>query len=99
MAIARKPKKGAKNEAPEANEKAIEALISKGGSSTKAQAQKLEEAEEDNLKGILVRLYQSQISDIAGILQSLPKRQRVSRHAYIVQAIEEKIQRDKGKRK
>ena len=97
MAIARKPKKGAKNEASDVNEKTIEALISKGGSSTKAQ--KLEESDEDNLKGILVRLYQSQISDIAGILESLPKRQRVSRHAYIVQAIDEKIQRDKGKRK
>ena len=97
MANARKPKKVAKDAEPSVDEKAIDALISKGGSSTKAQ--KLEQPDDDNLKGILVRLYQSHISDIAGILENLPKRQRPSRHAYIVQAIEEKIQRDKGKRK
>ncbi|MFN3664531.1 MAG: hypothetical protein ACK4S0_00145 [Sediminibacterium sp.] len=97
MAIARKPKKATKVAETSVNEKTIDALISKGGSSTKVQ--KPEQSDDDNLKGILIRLYQSHISDIAGILENLPKRQRLSRHAYIVQAIEEKIQRDKSKRK
>lgn len=97
MAIARKPKKVAVDTAPSVNEKAIEALISKGGSSTKANKPTL--TEDDYVKPVLLKLYQSQIVDIEGILEQLPKRQRVSRHAYIVQAIEEKIHRDKGKRK
>lgn len=96
MAIARKPKKVTVETTLAVNEKTIDALISKGGSSTQANKPQLSE---DYVKPVLLKLYQSQVADIESILEELPKRQRVSRHAYIVQAIEEKINRDKGKRK
>ena len=96
MAIARKITQNEKPPTQLVDEKRIEALIEKGGSSTKVK--KSIEAE-DNLKPVLVRLFESQISDIEETINKLPKRQKLSRHAFIIQAIEEKIQRDNGKRK
>lgn len=97
MAIARKAAPKTKDDQPVISEKDIDALINKGGSSTKANQKATEE--EDYVKPVLLKVYQSQIRDIEDILSALPKRQQVSRHAYIIQAIDEKIQRDKGKRK
>ena len=97
MAIARKPKEVVKFTDLVAKEKSIEALIEKGGSS--AHVNSIELTDEDIVKPVLLRLYNSHINDIGEILRQLPKRQRVSRHAYIIQAVEEKIQRDKSKRK
>lgn len=97
MAIARKAAPKAKDDQPTISEKDIDALINKGGSSTKANQKTTED--EDYVKPVLLKVYQSQIRDIEGILSVLPKRQQISRHAYIIQAIDEKIQRDKGKRK
>lgn len=97
MAIARKPKKTELVSAQTVDEKTIEALIKKGGSST--QANQPEQDQDDAVKPVLLRLYQSQIDDIENIIEALPKRKRPSRHAYIVQAIEEKIHRDQLKRK
>lgn len=97
MAIARKAAPKAKEDQPAISEKDIDALINKGGSSTKANQEATKD--EDYVKPVLLKVYQSQIRDIEGILSALPKRQQISRHAYIIQAIDEKIQRDKGKRK
>lgn len=96
MAIARKPKNTTAETASTLSEKTIEALISKGGSSTKANKSALSD---DDVKPVLLKMFNSQITDIESILEQLPKRHKVSRHAYIIQAVDEKIQRDKGKRK
>jgi len=60
-----------------------------------------EEGHEDTIKTVLLRTYESQVQEINQLLLSMPKRSRPSRnaYAYIVQAIDERIQRDKEKRK
>lgn len=99
MAIARTPTKTVGKPAPDAvDEKKIEALINKGGSSTLAKDPAPTE-EEDAIKTVLLRTYTSQIQEIDQLLLTMPKRSRPSRNAYIVQAIEERMQRDKTKRK
>ena len=80
------------------DEKEIEALINKGGSST--QVREIEVAEdEDAIKTVLVRTYASLLHEIDQLILQIPKRNRPSRNAYIVEAIKEKMRRDKNKRK
>ena len=81
------------------DEKKIEALIEKGGSSTQAVKKTQAQAQDDDLKPVLIRIFQSQLNEIEETISKLPKRQKLSRHAWIIQAIEEKIDRDNGKRK
>ena len=99
MAIARIPTATVPKSAPATvDEKKIEALIGKGGSSTLARVPKIIE-DDDAIKTVLVRTYESQVQEIDQLLAQLPKRQRPSRNAYIVEAIEERIKRDKARRK
>lgn len=99
MAITKVPTAAAPKAATvDVDEKKIEALINKGGSSTLAKAPETTE-EEDAIKTVLLRTYESQIQELDQFLLSMPKRSRPSRNAYIVQAIDERIQRDKAKRK
>lgn len=99
MAIARKPSINKAPTEPVLDEKQIEDLINKGGSSTKSTPVPVDKPDEDAMKTVLMRLYQSQLMEIEEILTSIPKRQRPSRHAYIMQALEEKIQRDLKKKR
>ena len=96
MAIARKVSPSIQPGKVLADEKKIEALIGKGGSSI--QSKKTSATDEDDFYPVLVRFYKSHISEIEEYLEQLPKRHRLSRHAYIVQAVEEKILRDKNKK-
>lgn len=97
MAIARTPTVTT-HKTPVVDEKKIEALISKGGSSTLVK--EMESAEDDDaIKTVLVRTYESQVQEIDRLLAQIPKRNRPSRNAFIVEAIEEKMQREKNKRK
>jgi hypothetical protein len=97
MAITRTPTV-ATPKPPAVDEKKIEALISKGGSSTLAKETAASE-DEDAIKPVLVRTYESQLQEIDRLLAQIPKRNRPSRNAFIVEAIEEKMQREKNKRK
>lgn len=100
MAIARTPT-ATTPKAPVVDEKQIEALISKGGSSTLVKEKEAAE-DEDAIKTILLRTYESQVKEIDRLLAQMPKRNRPSRNAFIVEAIEErieKIHREKSKRK
>lgn len=97
MAIARTPTVTAPK-TPIVDEKEIEALISKGGSSTLVKEPEAAE-DEDAIKTVLVRTYESQVQEIDQLLAQIPKRNRPSRNAFIVEAIEEKMQREKNKRK
>ncbi|GAB2517119.1 hypothetical protein [Spirosoma aerophilum] len=99
MAIARLPKAKAETTTPPVvDESTVEALINKGGSSTLAKPAETNQ-DEDRIKTIPLRTYESHIREIDELLSGIPKRQRPSRNAYIVQAIEARLQRDKSKRK
>ncbi len=99
MAIARTPTVPKPAQKPAVvDEKKIEALISKGGTSTLAKETEAQQ-DDDAIKTVLLRTYESQVKEIDQLLLTFPKRTRPSRNAYIVQAIEERILRDKAKRK
>ncbi|OIN55786.1 hypothetical protein BLX24_28255 [Arsenicibacter rosenii] len=99
MAIARTPTATApKAPSPTVDEKKIEALINKGGSSTLAK-QPMANEDEDEIKTVLLRTYESLVQEIDEFLLTIPKRSRPSRNAYIVEAVQQRLQRDKAKRK
>lgn len=80
---------------PLANEKDIAALIEKGGSSVATEPPA---ANEDEKQQVRLVAYASQLREIEQVLQQMPKRGRPSRHAWILQAIDEKLERAKKKR-
>jgi hypothetical protein len=101
MPITAKPKKISPKSTSEeiAKESAIDekkaiAFINQGGST----ANKISD-EEDIQKGVIVRMYTDMIDDIDNLLKSIPKRKRPSRNAWIIQAIEEKLKREKRNQK
>jgi hypothetical protein len=96
MAITGKPQKTAPpSPAPLPNEQDVLNLIRKGGSVAKPD----DAGERDAAKPMLVqlRLYPDLIEEIDGVRQNAAGRKRrpPSRHAWIVQAIEEKLARDR----
>ena len=78
-----------------ANEKDIAALIEKGGSSVATEPPA---ADDDEKQQVRLIAYASQLREIEQVLQQMPKRGRPSRHAWILQAIDEKLERAKKKR-
>ena len=97
MAIARTPTVSTPKTSV-VDEKKIESLISKGGSTTLLKEKEIIE-DEDPVKTVLVRTYESQVQEMDQLLARIPKRKRPSRNTFIVEAIEEKLQREKAKRK
>jgi hypothetical protein len=98
MAISGKPQKPAAAESPaRPNEQDVLSLINKGGSIPKASAPKID-AEPSKPMLVQLRLYPDLVEEIDAVRNaSGGKRQRpLSRHAWIVTAIEEKLARDKS---
>lgn len=96
MAISGKPPKPAPpSPAPRPNEQEVLNLIRKGGSVAKAA----DTGERDVAKPMLVqlRLYPDLIEEIDGVRKAATGRKRrpPSRHAWIVEAIEEKLARER----
>jgi hypothetical protein len=96
MAITGKPQKSAPpSPAPLPNEQDVLNLIRKGGS----VAQPAGASERDAAKPMLVqlRLYPDMIVEIDGVRKNAAgkKRRPPSRHAWIIEAIEEKLARDR----
>jgi hypothetical protein len=91
MPISKKPtKQELRNQQDEA---AIQAVIHKGGS----VASETINTEHVTLKNLQLRLYIDQIGAIDQILQKKQgqsRRRRQSRHSWLVEAIEEKIERE-----
>lgn len=81
---------------PTTDEKKIEALIEKGGSSVATKQTVVDDDERQQLRLVA---YTSQLREIEGVLKLTPKRGRLSRHAWILQAIDEKLERAKKKLK
>lgn len=72
---------------------AMQEMINKGGSVVEplvaAAAQPT--AEEDKLKSFTFKIYESELAQIRAIQDSLPKRDRISIHDFVVAAVKEKI--------
>lgn len=75
----------------ESNEKEIEKFINHGGSSF---GEIKTFTENDPIKNVQLRIYQSMIDEIDELLEKRPPRQKTSRHQWIIDAIEEKKERE-----
>lgn len=73
----------------------MQKMINKGGSvqepvvAVPARA----EVEEDKLKSFTFKIYESELAQIRAIQDSLPKRDRISIHDFVVSAVKEKIEK------
>lgn len=88
MALTKKPKKD------NSKESKVEEFIS-GGLGNQSDDIKSEVSEED-IKYVQLRLYPDELQQIDNYLESLPRRNRPSRHSFMVNAILEKIRSDKS---
>lgn len=79
---------------PADREKEIEKFINQGGSSI---GEVKSFTEDDPIKNVQLRIYQSMIAEIDELLEKRPPRQKISRHQWIIDAIEEKKEREQNK--
>ena len=96
MAVTRAPKRSA---VPVPDERAVLDVIQRGGT---VQADRLRTPDSplltDPLKNVQLRLYQSTLDEIDTVRwQQARGRRPASRHAWIVAAIEEKLERERQK--
>jgi hypothetical protein len=75
----------------EIDEKAMKAMIDKGGSST-AKNEFL--PTEDKLKSFTFKIYESELASIREIIGRIPKRDRQSIHDFVLSAVQEKIEKN-----
>jgi hypothetical protein len=75
---------------------AMQAMINKGGSVLEEQGQisKNPEPAEDKLKSFTFKIYESELAQIRGIQDTLPKRDRISIHDFVLAAVKEKIRKE-----
>jgi hypothetical protein len=76
-------------------EKEIENFIKQGGSSYVEEKKDI--PVEDPLKNVQLRVYQSMIQEIDTLVKKRPPRKRISRHQWILDAIEEKKEREQDR--
>ncbi|TGE03353.1 hypothetical protein [Hymenobacter fodinae] len=96
----KKPKLGLPPTPPAAlSNSAMQEMINKGGSVLEpvVTAPTKAEPEEDKLKSFTFKIYESELAQIRAIQDSLPKRDRISIHDFVVAAVKEKI--DKSAKK
>jgi len=93
MALSKKPNKKAPRIEDVPDEK-IDKFIKQGGSSYQEFPEVRPESEEDSIMRVQLRLYKSLVGEIDELLSELPKRKRPSRHDWLLDAIEEKLERD-----
>lgn len=72
----------------------MQQMINKGGSVQEpAVLPANTEPEEDKLKSFTFKIYESELARIRAIQNSLPKRDRISIHDFVVAAVKEKIEK------
>ena len=96
MAVTRRPKR--EQQQQEANREPIEQaqidrVINRGGSVPSEQSNSFYE---DEQKSVQLRLYQSTIDEIDALRDQVRKGKKPSRHAWLVQAISEKLDRERN---
>lgn len=95
MAVTRAPKRTAP--APEPDERRVQEVILKGGS-VAADRKVVAHPITDSQKNVQLRLYQSVLGAIDTVrVERAGGRRPQSRHAWIVAAIEEKLERERQK--
>ncbi|MCB2380485.1 hypothetical protein LGH70_23025 [Hymenobacter sp. BT635] len=79
---------------------AMQEMIDKGGSVLEkpAATPAKPEPEEDKLKSFTFKIYESELAQIRAIQDSLPKRDRISIHDFVVSAVKEKIEKERKSR-
>lgn len=90
----KKPKLGLPPTPPASlSSSAMQEMINKGGSVLESPVAAAIEAmpEEDKLKSFTFKIYESELAQIRAIQDSLPKRDRISIHDFVVAAVKEKI--------
>ena len=93
MAVTRAPKRVAT--LPE-DERAVLEVIQRGGTVKADHA--AGHVEEDPLKNVQLRLYQSVLDEIDDVRRQHARGRRpISRHAWIVEAVEEKLRKERRK--
>lgn len=102
----KKPKLGLPPTAPAAlSNPALQEMIRKGGSVletpplTNSPALPAAPPPEDPLKSFTFKIYESELAQIRSIQDSLPKRDRISIHDFVVAAVKEKIDKETKQRK
>jgi len=96
MAI-KKPKLGLPPTPPASlSDPAMQEMISKGGSVLEESTASLNKQapEEDKLKSFTFKIYESELAQIRAIQDSLPKRDRISIHDFVVTAVKDKIEKE-----
>lgn len=95
MAVKRKPKSQKKENA--VNDKIVDDILSKGGSSISKNRAANEDDAEDKVLYYQVRLFKSKMNEIDAIRSKLPKhdRARRSRHEWVMRAIDEMLEKEK----
>lgn len=111
MAVSRAPKRPAPPEPAGPSEDKVREIIRRGGSvAADLQVGKAEGGspiEEpvapplvDELKNVQLRLYESTLQDIDALRRAQARGRRpISRHAWLLEAIEEKLERDRKKQR
>lgn len=99
MGITRKVTKEAQASVSPVDEKQIDALIGKGGSVTQTNRKEIGEEKGSKSHAVLLKVPKYLMNNLEEELQFLPAYLKKQRTLYILQAIEEKINRDRKKRK
>lgn len=86
----KKPKLTLPPTATAQDEKAMQAMIEKGGSVTSG---KTNTQEEDVLKTFTFKIYESELAKIREIQDRMPRRDRISIHDFVVAAVLDKIKK------
>ena len=75
---------------------AMQDMIDKGGSvsTTEPIISPKTEDQEDKLKSFTFKIYESELAQIRGIQDKLPKRDRISIHDFVLAAVKEKIKKE-----
>ena len=96
MAISAKPnrqKSDAEQTSADVDEREVQAVINRGGRAAEA-----DNGESDALRRVQLRLYTSQIADIDNAIEKLKRDCKrfpnFSRHQFLLEAIEEKLDRE-----
>lgn len=93
--VKKKPKLTLPPAAPQLDEKAMIAMIEKGGSTISTKKPPTMAEQEDALKSFTIKLYESELAQIRAIQDNMPKRDRISMHDFIVTAVQDKLKRAK----
>lgn len=74
----------------------MQEMINKGGSVLETPVTPVSKAEpeEDKLKSFTFKIYESELAQIRAIQDSLPKRDRISIHDFVLAAVKEKIDKE-----